>query len=403
MPIKSFFDEKPFVTAGLVIFWLACTQAYLLPKAFDVTDGLDFRLIWLAGRLWGEGLDPYSQSFALAYASEFGPGPVSHFWVYPPYWYPISMLLALFPFKTALAIWNLVNLAGLAIGATVVAVNAINRNPWRQLEFACAVFGLLCLVQATPISIAIGQTSIIFFVGLCLFWWGYRKSHLVLLTVGITLLVLKPHFALPFIAICFFSPRYFLCLVMSGGFICLIIVGYIVFLSNDLLFGTFFDNLSQYYSLGAAASLPFNILGFTNILDALGLEIPIFVSFTIGVIFVVSIAYLESDLDLRCMAGLVSLLFFQGLHTYDLIIAFALLVSISSRNRLILWSSVPVYFVFFRPGNLAHVTGGFGTDQIFPGTFIASLASALFFLIFTYAVLVRYHTKQKRIIPVLDN
>src|SRR6476659_3850207 len=76
---------------------------YLSPKLFlfRADEALDFRLVWLAGRIWASGGDPYGPNFLREYLQVFGEGPNTHFWVYPPYWYPIALSLSYLQFDVA--------------------------------------------------------------------------------------------------------------------------------------------------------------------------------------------------------------------------------------------------------------------------------------------------------------
>ncbi|MGC9420802.1 MAG: glycosyltransferase 87 family protein [Rhodovulum sp.] len=158
--------RKQALAYAAAVLALAVSQAYLLPKVLHAGDGLDFRLIWLAGQLWNDGISPYSNQFLAAYHSAFGDGPISHFWVYPPYWAVIAGPMSLLSFENALTAWNLVNYLLLLLSSGIIATLLPARAAplSRGLWFIRALC-ILSLAQATPFSIALGQTSMLILAG----------------------------------------------------------------------------------------------------------------------------------------------------------------------------------------------------------------------------------------------
>ena len=84
--------------------------AYLAPKGISISGagGMDFRDIWIAGKIWTTGENPYGLSFAAEYLAAFGYDR-GEIWLYPPYWYPIAAPFGLFSFSVANSVWKAIN------------------------------------------------------------------------------------------------------------------------------------------------------------------------------------------------------------------------------------------------------------------------------------------------------
>jgi hypothetical protein len=76
--------------------WYSLVSLPCIPASFSAAmrREADFRLVWLAGRLWLAGESPYGPSFARNYVELFGPS-INMYWSYPPSWFPISALFGL--------------------------------------------------------------------------------------------------------------------------------------------------------------------------------------------------------------------------------------------------------------------------------------------------------------------
>jgi hypothetical protein len=196
--------------------------AYLLPKIIPIhgelpSSGLDFRLIWVAGRLWAVGGDPYGPLFLTHYQDAFGPKPDIQFWVYPPYWYPIAVPLSFLPFAVSNILWKVFNLS-LLIGATHLIARALaNISGAKYWSIFLGGFGFACLMQATATTLFIGQTSILVYFGIALTFFGLLKSRPSFVTIGLVFLALKPHMGIVAFAAIAALPRYRLAMVSAAG------------------------------------------------------------------------------------------------------------------------------------------------------------------------------------------
>lgn len=181
-----------FVLAGFLVGVLGLL--YLSKKAlFDDADTVDFKFIWLAGRLWNDGISPYSQDFRAAGESLFvGLNRPTH-WFYPPNWWPVSATAALLPYETAGALWRAISASMIILGS-YVAIKAFDRSPqaaepWRWIIF----IGLATTSSATAITLSLGQTAALTFLGVSLFIYAYLHDRRGIMTAALILLMLKPN------------------------------------------------------------------------------------------------------------------------------------------------------------------------------------------------------------------
>lgn len=368
------------------LYWLSLavlivSQIYLLPKMLSTQDGLDFRLIWLAGKLWASGISPYSAEFLEAYKATFGDGPNSHFWVYPPYWWGISRPLASLPFETALLVWNVVNYALLILGAALVSFFPKERpNAVPYAVRFMSILALLSLVQATPFALALGQTSFLVLGGLALLLVAMEGRNRVLCAIGVALVMLKPNYGL-FLIICLLRYRW--CWRPIIAVACAYIVASLLVAAPLGLVDTvsgFLQNLSDYDAPHISAGQPENLTGLVHLLQIMGISIPS--SVALGLCLTVSIVtglVVKSSVDVLLAVAVFSA-FLVPLHTYDLTFCVLLLVVLSLRGTrgILLVSLVPFVFLF-RPYNLAALSGVTNPDVMtsFQGSLLASMGLML--------------------------
>jgi hypothetical protein len=101
-------------TILFLAIWALAGIGYLAQKIFlsANSDGfdLDFRMVWLAGKIWASGGDPYGPAFAKEYLEEFRESGINMYWVYPPYWYTLALPFGVLPFGVSRFLWNALNL-----------------------------------------------------------------------------------------------------------------------------------------------------------------------------------------------------------------------------------------------------------------------------------------------------
>jgi hypothetical protein len=210
----------------IVVCLVAPALSLLLCNCLENTS--DFPNYYVAGKLIAGG------KFAAAYdltqteifqhqiCPEMGKRFVPFFIAFPLAW--IFAVLAIWPFKTAFLIWNIL------LCLCLVAAFFIFSNIWHLSErkklWVALVFG-----SSGPVleSIRIGQMSPILLLALALFSYGWVKKQTLIMSLGQSLFLFKPHLLLPII---FFElgARYFrvigiTCLVGAIGTFVAILLG----------------------------------------------------------------------------------------------------------------------------------------------------------------------------------
>ena len=159
---------------------------YLLPKLFSSQDeeGFVFRMIWMAGKLWTSGQDPYGPLFVTQYESS-GLGPLGQHWNYPLYWYPIAVSLGHLPLPVAAGLWKAINFM-LLIAATHLTARALaDCSKQQYASIFASGLAFVCFMQAVAVSFYNGQTSIIAYFGLAAFIFGLLKRRGDWVSVGV--------------------------------------------------------------------------------------------------------------------------------------------------------------------------------------------------------------------------
>ena len=173
---------------------------YLARNVFDSKDTIDFKYIWLAGTLWGNGLNPYLDYFYDVGARFFPDGNSTIFWLYPPNWWLIATTTARLDYDLAKLLWRILTAFLLLGGAHIISRLIQSLYPhyplWRRLVFAA----LLMTMSATAVLISLGQTSALLFLGICLFAWAWIRDSVPVMTLALILLALKPNLGLAFAA-----------------------------------------------------------------------------------------------------------------------------------------------------------------------------------------------------------
>lgn len=205
------------VVQALSFALAALGAAYLASKSIFLSElAVDFPYIWLAGELWSADIDPYSDAFRSAGREFFSHQHAPEIWFYPPSWWGISTFLALLDYDTALWVWRTGGAVMLCVGLVTVerGMQAIGKPPGRiamLLAFAWA-----CLFSGTATSLSLGQTSLLSFLGLCLYLASVLTVNRPILIAALVLLMLKPQIGLPFCAFLLPWRRYWLSLVVAA-------------------------------------------------------------------------------------------------------------------------------------------------------------------------------------------
>lgn len=395
--------DKYHFSLYLAIFVFALSLLYISVKVIfpnTPSQGFDFRLIWLAGRLWSDGQNPYDiDIFKASYLAVFGLGPNTHFWVYPPSWSCISVAFSIFPFSVAEFLWRLANYLALF---GIVAITGLLLYDWKICclrDPRLYLGATYCyLLQATPVVISIGQTSILSTFGFILALYGMRQSSLLLSVLGLYILSLKPQIALVF----------FISLLVGGYFRIVVLAVLLSIASSGIAFlfsgigqniKGFLINLNRYSSdSNFSANLPPDLTGLSNLLDYFGYEklsspkfilMAVIVGLVMGLVMrVFGITFrdweklqlpLQKKWDppiLWIITMLSSTFFVMPLHTYDAVWLSPVAILSLYCSRLTWLLLLPGLLMIFRDGNLAQITGIYHPDVvIFQGSLLVSLGA----------------------------
>ncbi|MEM1067013.1 MAG: glycosyltransferase 87 family protein [Pseudomonadota bacterium] len=294
---------------------------YLALKAFDGAPSADFQFIWLAGEMWRHGADPYQPAYGARAAELFAGQRVPGAWYYPPNWWPISTLTAALPFDVSLTVWRAANAAFVVLACAIPAAALGGLRPNERL---CVFSGLLVLAafaSATAISLALGQTSLIFLLGLSLLLTALVSGHRGLAALALALLMLKPQIGLP-LAMFLVMDRHWWPSLLGGAMLTGLAALPALSLSGLGGFLTaYFENMARYENHGPAH--PANMTGLRTMLFALS---GVTTSVTIHIAFSMALAALLGwraagalGRNPRIHYALFALLaFFVPLHFYDL-------------------------------------------------------------------------------------
>lgn len=179
-------------TPAALAYALAGLAYLLLKSVFGTNPEIDFKYIWVAGQLWAEGINPYSDDFARIGDTFFENTNTLDTWLYPPNWWLLSRALALFDVETAVVLWRSLN-AALLLGGTVLSVKAMRSVLGRRwLVAGLFMVGYATTMQATAMTLSIGQTSILLFFGLCAVLYGLSGGRSVWVVIGLIVVALKP-------------------------------------------------------------------------------------------------------------------------------------------------------------------------------------------------------------------
>lgn len=363
---------------GLAFTLTIISQVYLLPKVIDVSDGQDFRLIWLAGEVWMSGENPYSEDFNLTYLVHFGSQRASHFWVYPPYWYTVSTALNQLEFREAVLIWNLVSYAALWGGA-ISLVSALEAVGYRVGMPSVLIIGSIAsLLQATPFSIALGQTSLLLFIGVSLFIVGSLREKLLFVVIGLLLAMLKPQVGVLLLTFSVVNRRLqpaavLVLAILSVASLPAIYVGGFI----ETVFG-FIENIISYNASDAVANLPEHLLGVQKMLSIANFDVSSLILILISVFLIAIAKFFYKDGPQTLHITILLALLGSGLHTYDLTIIICLIPFIVLYGWRVVFYIVG-FLLIVRAGNLASVLSIPAFDsEIFPGSIHATLGLVLF-------------------------
>ena len=358
-----------FIQTQLVILALfACLGIlYLAPKVLSILnvgphDYFDFQQIWLAGKIWASGQNPYDGAL-------FPNEERLSTWFYPPYWYPLIVPFGLLPFQVALSIWKIINFS-LLIGATHLIARAL-ADVTRQKYWPIFLSGtgFVCFMYATAVTAWSGQTSILVYFGLSAFIFGLLKARPPILIIGLLFLALKPQIGILAFAAVAALHRY-RWTVLPAGAICLLDSTAIA-ITGDYRASVegFLVNLTRHSE--HAANTPAHLTGLIHILDYVFISNASFntlIVFFAAIICAVVVFYNsplnktsgieDTQQTVANLALFIAFSFFLiPFHYYDMIALVALLMMIIAIPLAGRWLIALGLLICFRPDYLLRAFG----------------------------------------------
>ncbi len=351
-------SARKYVFPCLSIVILIVSTVYLLKRSvLERAPDIDFRYIWTAGKLWAQGIDPYSPRFLTLGRIIFATGNPIDNWLYPPQWWAVARSLAELPAGTAVTIWRSMNAVLLVGAAGALAATARRVRPATPLWAIPLAIAIASLMEGTAQTLLMGQTSILVFAGFCLMGCALLTARQWLMVLALLLLLLKPQFGFP-VLICFAAMKQWRLSVL----IALIITG-LASLPQITQYGLLptlkglLGNMAIHGHL--TGNWPENLPGFAHFVwEVTGLsmsnEADIALDLIASGILSLSICWRgnrdERDQAALGIALMASAMFFLPVHDYDMVALtpVAMLgVILAGAPRYLTWAAVALAF---RPG-----------------------------------------------------
>jgi hypothetical protein len=354
--------------------------------------GIDFEYIWVAGKIWAEGGNPYDASFSALSTGIVERSDPLHRWAYGPHFWPVAKALILLDHETARLVWGTLScvLITCGVGWSIAAMPAERRF---SLLSGSTLFLYASVCTPTILCLISGQYAAFIFAGAALFSLGLVRQSALATIAGLVLLTLKPSIGLPFVALALALPDGWR-LVTTAACAALILAAPGLVSTGIAPFVTgYLDGVSAYSSY--APNAPNELTGVTTLLwHFAGINVSplLLLVFAMGLIVVLRLR-LGRSLDLEGTradlvgATLATTILLIPLHTYDLVIAVALVVM--WRGPLAIGTILFLWAVLLRLWPLSDALGFGSYDQRFAGTVLASLALLAGFLFLVVPRLLR--------------
>ena len=362
---------------------LACLA--LLGVAYLLYAGLkpsaphaDFNYYWLAGKLWGQGLDPYGPLFSI---EGHKLGEVTFpavYWAYTPNWWPISWLIARLQLGIATYIWM-----GLTLLAVVGSCELLRRArgalgmPATREHFLL-LFCFVGLSTFASTTMMWGNVALFVMGGACLLAYALAVRSTPMIALALVIMLLKPHIglcALVAVAVAREGWKAALWAVIASG-----LMAVPALLSTSIpgiLHGLGqVDRLYEVYEVNS----PLSQTGVAHFIALLrGPIIPGTVMAALGIASAAALSALgrrglgDADTDRQgtavvLFAGLGSAGMFLRLHGYDLAMLVPLVAIAGAGGTAVRLLVAVGAGLFFRPENLATLLGAASAPTILPGT-----------------------------------
>ncbi len=397
--------SRPRKPAGLVVDWglfvlFLVGVAYLLFKSYQVTNypGFDFRYAWLAGEAWLRGINPYGPEFHELGKELITSGYVPLMWVYPPNWYFPAVLVAVADLETSFFLTNIVNVVLFVASSALLTAacpplrfeNAPRnpafdllrrhlRSPWNV--FFLHVFAVATL-QATAITISVGQPSILVYFGICLLIYGLVRDRQLSAVLGLAIVFLKPQLAVVIFVALVMTPAYRMLVAKAIGVSAMVSLP--AFVVTPAAAFEFFTNLTRYDGI-TSANWPQSTTGLRNLVWEISNFDPGNVACMLAAIIIMIGLYFplvrgrreSGGTELMMLASAVTI-GIAPLHVYDLVLVGVLLFALARSRPVDMAVGVLGAMLLWRAGDIAKLTGFYGSGtEHFEGSRLATIGTML--------------------------
>lgn len=395
---------------------------YLLFKTYQVSSvaTYDFKYIWLAGKLWLQGVNPYTAEYAEFARQNINQGHVPSMWVYPPNFYIPAILSGLTPVNLSSILWNvagvvmiiassaLLTAAALPISIKTLPDTGFLRLVRKRLTSPLNLFfihlGLMATLQATAITLSVGQTSILIYFGVSLLLYGLKKNFKWTSGIGLAITFLKPQIGAIVLIVILLHKTNWMMFVRAA--IVSAAISLPAFIQSPLVIFDWLRNVHRYDGY-AVANMPQSTTGLRNVFwDLFSSDIGNMTSMIASLIVIgglcITLKYLRRGMEAQSEAqhtakmiiiSSIAILALAPLHIYDFVLFGIVLLTLMTMSGMNLIFTGIGAFLLWRADDIAAMTGFYahGTEH-FEGTRLATLGA----IIVSYA-LVRWVLKNKAI------
>lgn len=202
-PFLDDFIQKPQISRAIwllsIVIGVLGIIYFFWKNLFIRWEDFDFKVIWLSGHLWLQGISPYSDQFVNTGYQLFETFNGQPFY-YPAHFSLVSTVFALFEFEVAMELWRWFNINLFLLSSLVLksALSTPDQNlSWRRIFFYTGMIGFM---QSVILIFHLGQTTILIYFGLCLIIYGLSKRNDIALIIGLCIALLKPQVGIPLMA-----------------------------------------------------------------------------------------------------------------------------------------------------------------------------------------------------------
>ena len=345
---------------------------------------LDFRYLYTAGKVWTEGASPYLEGWSNIIAQphgELAPFP------YPPNWWAPSLLVAQLSPWGAHIFWQAVCLGSLVATAWCMAEVTVSRrsdyspfgswvanfvSPRMTVWFLTLLFmAYIVATKGSGTNAFLGQTGALVALGLAATVVGVALKVNWAISVGIILMLLKPHVGLPFAMLLLLPPTTRVPTLIGGIITGLSMLPPLLmhgpvevvtsFLANVSIYGSRVENFP--IAMSGVANFIFRASGFT-LSPVLSVLLSIPAAFAGWIWLKSRMPSHASELALLTSTTL-SVLFFVPLHDWDFGLIFVLFPYLFVLRGPALWIALALLVPLSRANELFErlLTSGHWLEQ----------------------------------------